>query len=503
MDFSRFTSKITPRRIVISVLLVVAIWLLYWIATHGFVEVSATDVGGGDVNYQLLDQSSMTSKDYTSKSATIKKLVSKSSYEVMVRQADTSSLTVVHSKGFLGTSKVAAALTKENARRLVADKPRACMAYAGGRLYSYVCGDSLNNLNVHVAATDTSPTYAQKKVSDSDSGFVESIIETKEGVLALTKLVGPTDIDDPTSHTINVLNPDLSVARSVSLGLLAADKSYTAKPYKEGFLVYSSDFSQTLYYSSAAAQPVTITVEKPKTKDLAPTSITTRGNQITVLFTHSSEAKDKKPASEVVVSDGATSKHYILPKNYTTARTCGQQSLCLVGLAGMDVYGINKDKARYTYSVSGVLSIDTVGQKLLAARAKDTLSLDVENRNGYISYSFGDYSYGGITESGDTYILSLVEPGKQSVALLVDQKQTNSDSIDKKLLELEKVVGVTSVSINNNHIFVVGNFGNLVFDASTGGFGYNQATKKAATTRINQAIDTIGIDRKSYTIVIN
>lgn len=503
MDFSRITSKITLRRTLFVLLLVILFWLFYWVANHGYIEVTASNIGSGDISYQLLNQGSLQNNNYTSKSSTTKKLVSKNSYEVLVRQADKSSFTVIHSKGFFRTTRVSAPLQQENARRFVGDKPSSCTAYAGGRLYSYVCGDSLNNLVVHVAATDASPTYAQKKVSDSDSGFIESVFETKEGVLALTKLIGASDGEDTASHSINILNPDLSVAQSVGLLALSPNRSYVAKPYKDGFLVYAEDFSQVLYYSSTSAQPVSINVEKPKTKDLAPASITTQNGQVVVLYTHSTEANDKKPTSEVFVIDGSSTKHYTLPKNYTVARTCGQQSLCLVGVPGLDVYDIGKTKARYTYSVSGVLFIDNLGQRLLAARTKDTLNLDISTQAGYISYSYGDYNYGGFAQAGNTYVLSLSKPSQQDVALLIDPQKNNTDGVDKKLLELEKAVGVKSISINSNHVFIVGNYGEMVFDPATGGFDYNPAVKKAAIDRINQAIDKIGIDRKAYTVVIN
>jgi hypothetical protein len=92
------------------------------------------------------------------------------------------------------------------------------------------------------------------------------------------------------------------------------------------------------------------------------------------------------------------------------------------------------------------------------------------------------------------------ENGKK-VALLVNQEQENTDSINIKIEQLARLSEVKSVSIYGRYIYISPDIGNPQPNPQTGFFEYDKTTVKNANAIINQEIDRIGISRSTYTII--
>jgi hypothetical protein len=90
---------------------------------------------------------------------------------------------------------------------------------------------------------------------------------------------------------------------------------------------------------------------------------------------------------------------------------------------------------------------------------------------------------------------------KDLVALLINQKVNDSDSIDKKVLALQKIPEVSATSVYENYIFVSPELGLQNFQDSFGSYGYDPGVKKTVAKTILDKANTLGIDTKKYTIV--
>ena len=82
---------------------------------------------------------------------------------------------------------------------------------------------------------------------------------------------------------------------------------------------------------------------------------------------------------------------------------------------------------------------------MVIARGKDVVSLDVDKRTGLIDYSYGDYEFNGLRKDGFGYLLSLTNNKGRKVALYINQSASDTNKIDKKIAELQKIPEVNYI----------------------------------------------------------
>ena len=507
-------SAILRKYIIWIVLLIVGFLVTLFVSNHGFIEVNVTGTNS-QLSYKILDQSNQKTTEIKTTSSKLKKFVGKGNYEVLVTNNDTSSLLVVKTKGFLGKTTVSTKLTQEKDRQFVGNNPGECMYYTGGILYSYSCHDSFSNISMHVPATVTQPTYTSKNSANNHSP-IEGITNTRNGLITLLHTINDGDNSTSTqTHTVYTLSDGANLSGGTPLPDLNADKSYSVKPYKEGFIAYNSSSGEAKYYSAFTAKPQTISIAGPKDSSLKPYLMGTNGESVFVVYSDKAgfQVNDNPSAigkvkSEISVYNNGQTKHFTLNRQYGSIELCGTNKLCLLDnvqtrTSQLIIDDIGGSTAKHLYSVGGVNNIISLSTGLLAVRDNGIYNLNVDAYSGFIDYSFGDYKYCGIQTDLNSYLLCLTNSKSRNIALRIDETSLKNSSIDKKVAGLQKTPNVTDVSAYGRYILILPDFGPLFYNSSTKIYDYAPATKAAITKQINAAVDQEGIDRNSYSIVIN
>src|SRR3989344_1847402 len=490
------------------VILVILLFTAYWLNGRSTLKITIINTSGNQaVSYALYNQGSKKTISFQSSSATVKKTVSRASYEVSVIQEQKSYFTVVKTKGFFGKTTLEVNLAEEKGRKFVGNYPGPCMKLVAETLVSYECGELFGNIGLHVPADSDTPTYRVKNPSNPPDGNVESIIDTKEGIVAFVKTNTVSD-DSKRSidvHTAYYLGANLEIKEEVQWPGLAGNKTYSFIRYQDGFIAYSSSYDQVLSFTAASSQPKDITTTtKAGRKNLSGQAFDTRNNAFLVLYSNVTDTKSKKPLSEIVISKNSQpSRHLLFNRGFITARFCGNEKICALEAKNLQVYDVSGKKPKLLFSVSGVNAVENTDRGLVVVRNNEVLGLDIEKREGSIEYSYGDYKLNSMRKDGLGYLLVLTNNRSQKVALYIDQ-ETVSDSIDKKVSELQKMSEVRGfVDINSSSIFITPQLGNAtIYNNSLGRYVYDPIIQKTVTQKINAKIDSIGVDRKSYQITI-
>jgi hypothetical protein len=479
----------------------------FWLHGHAYIEVAVEGAGKGNLQYALLDQKSQKTVEISTNKLRFRKLLSRGNYELLVTQNESSYFSVVTVGGFLGKTAVKAPLTPEKSRKFIGNNPAPCMHYTGQTLFTYSCGSSYQHIQRHVPATASQPTYTQN-TSSIIEGDIEGIVKTSEGDFILIK-APPMDEDQGAPHTLYHLTSSLELQNGVPLLDLDKERTYSVQAYKQGFLVYDALFESIYYYSSTGSKPVSVNIDRPEDEQLKPYALTAQGESILLAFSNNTKGEvadihDTTGANvkvEVVISEHDRSRHFRFKTQYSSMLLCGNNKLCLLHADELEVHDIADDKQRLLYMVQDVASIDSIGKDLLIVQEKAILNLDVESRQGAVQYSLGSYTFCGIKNDLGGYVLCLINGKSEKVALLIDPSRNNTDSIDKKVAELEKLPQVKNLSVNYTFIYVSPEMGELVFDQGLGGFVPDPAALTAANHAINQTIDRLGINRSTYTII--
>lgn len=500
MQFKSLSPNV-KRFLLIVVAAIGIIYVLIWIVSHSFISITVPE-SSGTTTYQLFLQGSKKPIKSTTTGKTIKKLVAHGTYEVFVQRADTSYFTVVRSGLFLTSKHVEATLSQESKRTFIGDNPGACMHYDGVAMVSNTCGGPYQSQRTHVPANGTTSTYT---MSDSlHDGTLEGTIKTSEGIL---NLVSRTSGGKVYAHTIYVLAdvPGLTSQPVKMINLLGVNpaKIYALTAYKTGFIAYDSSFTDVEFFASSVAAPVKININDSTLAGVQPLSLnTSSSDEVVALYGSTvtdSQASLSAKKSEVVVTDGSTSKQYKFATAYTSGTVCGTDKLCLLGASRVDVYDIRTTKPGLLFSISNAKILMGIGGKAIIANSDGIMSLDADSRTGTYLYTFGGYTLSGLEKNDSDLIVNIATPKGKKEALLVTIGQPNTDSIDKKLLQLRKSAAVDDLSAYNTFIYISLNKGQQVYDPNTGTSDYDPAFVQKAVQLVNTDIGTAGIDRTTYT----
>ena len=148
-----------------------------------------------------------------------------------------------------------------------------------------------------------------------------------------------------------------------------------------------------------------------------------------------------------------------------------------------------------------ITSIQNTDVGLLALSDTRILNLDVDNKTGFVEYSFGDRKFCGLQKDVGGYLLCQTNTKGVNAVLRIDQTSNNSDSIDKKVAGLEKMSEVKNVSVYGQFLFISPDLGELVYDNSLGFFNYDPSVKQSVNDKISHQIDVLGVDRNTYHII--
>jgi hypothetical protein len=495
---------ISKKKLALAVSGIILIFLIFWVATHGKIEVSVANPGSGEFTYSLVAQNSQKVTQIKSNRGKISRYVGSGSYEVQASQGNTNYFEVVKAPSFLGTVHISAKLAPEKQRIFVGDNPAPCLFFSD-KLFSYECSSPYNGISLHVPATASQPTFVTKLPPSGAEGLVEGIIKTGEGNVAL---LHPFDAEGPGGHILYLLDNDLKPLKPIGAQALDAGTDYSLTSYKEGFLVYSADYSKVFYYSSLSSAATAIDVPRPSATALKPVSLQASAQSIAVTYSdfdpttaNDSANASAKANSEIVVFDGNTSSRLTINRKLINAAMPCSGRICVLSGKTMSVYAPNGKSYALAYSVTGVNSMETAGTSLLLARDKDVLQFDAASRSGAPDYTFGSYSPCGVRRvDANSYVLCVINGNKKS-ALLINRSKSDEDSIDKKVSELRKTPEASDISINFGYIYVSPNLGELTYDKATGSYGYDAAVRKRVNDKINQKITDLKINKTRYQVI--
>jgi len=499
------------KHIVLIVGLPLLLFVVVFLSGRGSLYIDVkSGTSGQELTYNILNQSNGKSNEVKTTKSSISKSVKKSNYEILVTQGEKSAWTTVKSGGFFKKTRLSVELKPEKNRQFVGYNPSYCMNYIGQVLTSYTCDDSFSNIKIHVPATANQATYTMN-VSTNVQGNVRGIINTQLGPVALVRFFLADS--DASAYAAYVLGAGLLPAQTATLSGLNPDKVYDIQPYKNGFLAYSDDFSDVKYYASLTTSPESVSIEKPGNTNIKPYLLRTMGDSVVLASSDKAEFEarsDPKAIGKVnsviaVHKDGKT-KQFSFNRQFVSAEACGNNKLCLLNTANNDkmqlfVYDIGDDTPKQLFVLNNITSIQNTDVGLLALSDTRILNLDVDNKTGFVEYSFGDRKFCGLQKDVGGYLLCQTNTKGVNAVLRIDQTSNNSDSIDKKVAGLEKMSEVKNVSVYGQFLFISPDLGELVYDNSLGFFNYDPSVKQSVNDKISHQIDVLGVDRNTYHII--
>lgn len=512
----------SKRRPIIFILMVLVILFLF--SHFSFISISASGQdNASETSFQLVNQHSAQAVTKKTKDGKTTRLVSRGSYDVLVKNGAKSYFTVVKAGGFFTKKTVDAKLANQKKREYVGNGPAGCTFYSAEVLYSYDCpGTSL--ITTHVAATEAVPTYTIK--SDTAMGVIKGVVHTKEGVVVIAQ-VATTEDGQYSPYRAYVLSGGLSSSSSTDLGDLEKSTGYSFAPYKDGFIAYDIAFYKLLYYANSKSKPESIATVQPKDSGLKPVSISAHGNSIVATYSNAVEAPDEnlvnvysdkidvaanknkkvvkvKPLTKFVVYRDGKSQEYGQKRYFSVVQACGTNKICALdsdSKRSLLVYDASGKKLSLLYTLTGGKMIKSTDSSLLIVRDSEVLGFDTDSRSGTVQYSYEGLRFCGIDDDQNDYILCIIDNHSQVVALRITQNQDDTGGIDRKIQQLQNIPEVIGVSAYKNRLFVSLEVGNDVYVPELQSYGFDRAVQRTALAAVNKKVSELRIDKNSYSIV--
>lgn len=494
------------KRLVFTLIAIFLLGAFYWIANHSFIEVVVVDnQNSNPLDYSIRNQGSMDAVISKSEGTKIRKIVSKGDYEVSVSSGGESYFTVVKTKHFLGSTKVAARLMPEKSRVFIGNNPFPCMNYVDATLLSYPCNDYYSSIVRHVPASQGASTYTEDNLLTDLSAQIEGTAVSGASTYMLARMQSTGEDQPGGNHIVVPLKSNLAVSNKIDLPNLKVGELYSTKPHPDGFVIYDNLFIEALIYKSAESRPTTLKLERPKEKNMDPVSIDfSKSSDVAMIFSRSTGDSGDEAGSEVIVQKKDEVIHQVIDGGYNSVLFCGTGKLCLLKETSLEVFEIGADKLNLIYRVRDVKSINKIGEQLLLTNKSGVLEFDTERAEGAYSYSFGEYRLKSVVMIDENkYIVALIDNKQRSVALLIDRGIIGTDNIDKKVMDLQNLSVVDYVSVYKNFIYMAGDIGEPEYNTSTKRREYSPEKKRVTASKINAEIDRLGIDRSKYTITSN
>jgi hypothetical protein len=484
--------------------------ILLWAMGQSKISIQVSDAAAGEKLSYNLQSVGKDPTTFTSSETSVTKSVSRGNYQVTVRQGETSYTAAVTARGWFGKTNVAAALKPEYGRTVVGANPNFCMNYIGDRLISSECGSDFSDVSVHVPGTARQPQYVTKSpLSPPILGTSEGVVETAFGTVAVTRL---RFVDENLyGHYVYPISQNLVAGTATKIEGLDPDTTYTIKSYKQGFLAYDSDLKNFYYVASLSTPAKRIPLGASENKDFKPLVATVQNQSISILYGPGGRTSDTDEVvdpledggaidMEVAVIEDDQQNRYAVHGAYSAGMACGISKLCLQGKDEVDVYSISKGKARLSYAIPDVQYTEVAGKQLLFFSKQAALSFDVDSKEGFYVYTYGDYNYCGVSATQTSYVLCIGDERVGKFALLMDPGST-SDGIDKKVLRIAKDIGVKDVSVYRNFVYVVPDYGETAYNPTLRAYTYDVDTKRTTDQRLASLFTRIGLPNGKYTFI--
>lgn len=507
----RDTIKKQPKYLVILIIitcLIVGIFL--WIYNHSYINVVLSNARpNSSITFHIVNQQTKKSIMATSTSNTLKKLVPKGDYEVIVTQGESSFFSSIKTSSLLKTTSVSGEFFKENSREFIGNNPGPCMFYDRVVLYSYSCSGDASDLTIHVPANNTTPTIT-KSLENAPLYPIDGAT-TSSGHTKL--LLEDTSIDEsiPTK-SLYTIDSNYQLADRMELRGISDANSYGIKNFDGGLLVYSSDYSKVLYYKDVQSDPKILSLPKPRRKNFIATALSSYGTKVAIIYsTHDQREDINQDQSRintgktiVEVYDTATkqSSEFTYNTGFTHLILCGDRQLCLVNGRDLTVYDTHTQEATPLYKLTDVQDLFMDGDTLVIVKPSGIFGINPSTGKGYQQYRFGEYKYcaaSAVAQGG--YIVCLINPDNDRVAIYVNTHNEDVSQIDKKVLKLQNSSLIDSVSIYKNYLYISPHIKKQIYNPAIRGYTYDPSEVQRVNNSINTLVHRSGIDASKYDVI--
>lgn len=492
-------STMIKRIVVVSGILIICLLAILFAANQSYIAIN-TEGGSADTEYtyEITDQKSGKTSTKVS-GASLKTRVPRGSYQVLVRGSGNSGFAVIKTSGFFRTTTKTIPIDQEKVRQFVGQNPFSCMNYVDSVLLSYNCNGRVNDIQVHVPATATSPSYTQK-ISSIFDGYIQGSFENQGTTYVVVSIPPGTEGLGPPFGLYKINGT--SVEFQHSLSGLTQGELYAIKPFKDGFVAISRKTGSTSYFpiTSKTAEAIDMSFDN---SDLSLVAANTSGNTIMAEYSNDigdstdQKSKNQKTKTVLVVNTDGQKATYEFPTIFSSFVMCGDNLLCAAGEPDtLFVYQLGGKKPELQYTISGTQAVANVGTSTIVVRSSDVLRLDASSATATIPYSFGDYSYCGIAPLADSFLLC-IRSDKGTNALLIGSADTEY-KIDQQVSKLEQSSDVKNLGAYGSYVFITPNLGPLVYNERTKSFGYSDAAKEAVGKRLIQQVNDLGLKEAGY-----
>ena len=517
MDFPTFWMK-HKAKVFIGIALVFIGLIINYLYNHSFISITVNNPSGSEITYTILNQRNNQSTEIKTKKTTIKKYVSRSQYEIKVGENSRNSWNEIDSGSFLSTKNVPVTLEKERDRTFIGSSPAGCMTRAE-ILLSTDCDGPLSALKRHIPGTNETPPFVLEGVEGLDNN-PEYVAATKQGTIAFVSVSETGEFDEadegspvPQYYIAKLQNDGQKATEVREITIDPTPNRHTVLPYKEGFIIYDNNFSNFYYLANFNAQPKKITL--PKTDSgLAIKQVSTSDSYITVSYSNYEENKNNSTPS---LQKGIKSQVYLLDENgviksysfntyWNKAIACGTEKLCLLSIADkrnqVNIYDITSNKARYLYSVNNAKDIFTSGSILKVINENSVLSIDVDKRVGAVDYTFKKSAFCGFTTNPQDkdYVLCITDVAGKNNAVLIKSSSSVTVSIDDIVNGLIEKSYIDTIIPDRNRLYIVPNYGNLVFVEGSG-FTNDPEVVKDIDLKIRNDLAETKLKESGYTLI--
>lgn len=524
----RIMSYIKIKNIIITFIILIILVVVFTISKYGFVNINVSNLAGSNekLTYELFGK---TDKKIESNNTSSKNLVKRGTYQISVMGNGVSGFNVLNSKGFLQSVDANIDLKKENDRSFTGSNIKECIGYNKDILYSWQCNNS-NGIFNHQPVRINYPSVPMPVEMDSSTTLnpkIKSFLSTNEGGFIFSKQGLEYD-GIPSGSNYELININ-DVSDSVVLKGLSPSKDYSAIANKDGFIAFSTSGDELLYFNNRNSNPSVKNINFDNKHNLKLFSVEARNSDTLLVYNNNiepdftgkmytsidsvidseyfeeeekGEVKEIKEneSSTIVIVNNNSQNEFKLDYTVRQAKYCGKY-LCILTGEELRVYEILNNSLELKYSFDEVDQIESLGDNLLLKNKIGIVVFNTETRNGYYSYTFGEYMFCGIKSLDiNRYILCIQNSTNNKQALIIDTNKEDKDSIDKKLLALSKNEYIESVSIYRDNIYISPNAGSMEYDQALEMFNYNQKTLNETNKRIKEELVKIGIDTTRYSI---
>lgn len=505
MQQNNFLDFIRRHKVLIIIVSTVAV-LLFVASRFSFVTVEVPNANQqNDITYSVSETASNKTSTNTANKTTYRKLVGRGNYSVSVSQNSQNFFALVKTKGFFLSKKVVANLESEKSRTFVGDNPDACMQYSNTVLLSYSCNGLMKTLKVHLPAEGSQSTYA--KPIDGSGDTLEGTVRLNGEAFGLIHGVGGERSESP--RLISLINASGRVSSAAAYhNEISSSDTYNIGTYKDGFVIHGGNTTgELLYYKSYKSSPERIAITPPKNKKLIRYLFATSKDSVAIAYidrnkSDVNDAHDGKSSgtTTVLMVQDDKSKEMAVPGTFTDLKPCGTKKLCVLVNQQLRVYDVAGKSAKLLYTLPNVQALGGMNDRLLVVNQDSVIALDVDQQSGTVDYSFGSYTYCGISTDDQGYVLCMINDLNRRVALRFDRTKENTSNIDKKIAGLQKSKAVSVLSIYGNQINVVPNYGAKVYNPSSKVYESDPAVVARMKTQFASDLLSVGIDKNAYKI---